>query len=197
MVVLNSTIPTCNLFSIAKLLGCAYGTHVCLQRYNGFNVIVGDFKERKLAYFSNRSGASPQELQPGMYGISNGVLESKWPKVEHGKARLKALLDSKPDTQVDTTAIFQQIMGDRTHASPEEGLPQTGMPEQLERQMSSIFLDQFALNGAPYGTRSQTALMVQKDGSAEMHERSLHLADDGEQNKATWRDVHHHFHCDV
>lgn len=173
--------------------------YIHLQRYNGFNLVVGDFKLRKLAYFSNRSGKAPEELAPGLFGISNGVLESHWPKVERGKARLKSLLDSNPDAEFSIEAVFQHVMGDKTRVLPEEGLPQTGLPQQLESQMSSIFLDQFDLNNAPYGTRSQTFLMVLKDGTAELHEKSLLFVEKTKLQpvEPSWNVVHHKFHCDL
>ena len=168
-----------------------------MQKYNGFNLIVGDFGQRKLAYLSNRSGQGPQQLAPGFFGISNGVLESRWPKVEKGKARLQQLLEGSPSEKVSMQDVFLQVMSDRTRVSPEEGLPQTGLPELLEVQMSSIFLDQFELNGQPYGTRSQTVLLVNRDGTAELHEKSLHKDYTQSGTEPAWTDVHHSFQCSV
>lgn len=114
-----------------------------------------------------------------------------------GKARLQQLLGSSPSEHVSMQDVFLQIMSDRTQVSPEEGLPQTGLPEQLEVQMSSIFLDQFELNGQPYGTRSQTVLLVNKDGSAELHEKSLHIDYTQSDTEPAWTDVHHSFQCSI
>lgn len=172
-------------------------TCLCFQKYNGFNLIVGDLKLRKLAYFSNRSGRAPEELPPGLFGISNGELGSQWPKVEQGKANLKTLLNNKTVSQLDPHHIFQQVMGDTAKALSGAGLPQTGLPEALESQMSSIFLDAFQLYGAPYGTRSQTLLVVHKNGSAELHERSLHAPPDSDTSKHVWDTVHHKFECSI
>ena len=144
-----------------------------LQAYNGFNLIVGDFQQHKLAYFSNRSGQPAHELCPGLYGISNGVLESKWPKVEAGKARLQSVLDQTTDVQqLDAETVFQSVMGDTAKVDQNEHLPQTGMPVETEQVMSSIFIEPCELKGAAYGTRSQTLLLVQRDGVAQLHEHS-------------------------
>lgn len=175
-----------------------------LQKYNGFNLIVGDFKERRLAYFSNRSGVQPQELPGGLFGISNGLLESHWPKVERGKIRLRTMLDGLSAGQpIDAETVFQEVMGDRHHVSTfQEGLPPTGFPEELERVMSPIFLEQFNLHGAPYGTRSQTLLMVNQDGNASLFERSLQVVDaqlpHGQGScQPVWQNVQHSFECKV
>ncbi len=46
---------------------------------------MGDLKSKKVAYTTNRGrdgvGKQPQELFPGLYGLSNGVLGDKWVKV--------------------------------------------------------------------------------------------------------------------
>ena len=144
-----------------------------LQVYNGFNLIVGDFQKHKLAYCSNRSGQPAHELYPGLYGISNGVLESKWPKVEAGKARLQALLDQTTDVQqLDAETVFQSVMGDTAKVDQIEHLQKTGMPVETEQVMSSIFIEPCELKGAVYGTRSQTLLLVQRDSVAQLHEHS-------------------------
>lgn len=47
-------------------------------------------------------------------------------------------------------------------------LPHTGVSLEVERLLSSIFI---ASPG--YGTRASTALIVQQDGSRQIHERSF------------------------
>lgn len=61
------------------------------QAYNGFNLIVGNFKAQEVVYLTNRgpSASKALPLEPGLYGISNGNLESNWPKVDRGKQRLQ------------------------------------------------------------------------------------------------------------
>lgn len=58
---------------------------LAVQTYNGFNLIVGDLQARSVAYLTNRgkveSLKQAQELPPGQYGISNGVLGDRWVKV--------------------------------------------------------------------------------------------------------------------
>src|SRR5262245_22457599 len=46
--------------------------------YAGFNLIVSD--AGTLAYYSNRD-AGPRDLAPGVYGLSNHLLDTPWPKL--------------------------------------------------------------------------------------------------------------------
>src|SRR5262245_13062203 len=54
--------------------------------HNGFNLIAGDLNE--LLWGSNRADA-PRNLGPGVYGVSNCLLDTPWPKVERTKAAFR------------------------------------------------------------------------------------------------------------
>ena len=136
--------------------------------------MVGDFRNKKLAYFSNRAKTPACELEPGLYGISNGVLESKWPKVERGKAQLLSFLNETADAEhLDLNMLLHHVMGSTAKVQQPEDLPETGMPVEIEHLMSSIFIEPCELKGAAYGTRSQTVLIVHRDGRVQVHERSI------------------------
>lgn len=135
--------------------------------------MVGDFSKRKLAYFSNRANGTACELQPGLHGISNGVLESKWPKVERGKSQLQSFLDKVTDVEdLDPAMLLHDVMADTAKVQQPEDLPQTGMPVEIEHLMSSVFIEPCELKGAAYGTRSQTVLVIHHNGKAQVYERS-------------------------
>ena len=158
--------------------------------------MVGDFRDHKLAYYSNRANQKPHELEPGLYGISNGVLESKWPKVEQGKARMQSLLNQITALEkLDPDTLFHQVMGDTAKVQQQELLPQTGMPYEIEHLMSSIFIEPCELKGNAYGTRSQTLLLVRRNGTAQLHERSRPALDPNNQTcDVQWVQVQESFH---
>jgi uncharacterized protein with NRDE domain len=126
--------------------------------YGGFNLFVGD--GTSLWYVSNR-GAGPRQLAPGLYGLSNGLLDDDWPKMRRGRAALAALL---ADDLIHEEALFD-LLADRTPADDHE-LPDTGVGLHLERTLSSIFIA-----GDDYGTRSSTVLLIDAQGGVRMHER--------------------------
>src|SRR5580692_7793165 len=63
--------------------------------YNGFNLIFSD-GERLGIYES--APAMGRELEPGIYGLSNHLLDTPWPKVQHAKSRMEQALLGKADT---------------------------------------------------------------------------------------------------
>lgn len=122
------------------------------ETYNGFSLLASAGAE--LCFISNHDG-EPQTLQPGVYGLSNHLLDTSWPKVQIGKAKLERLLDVDPMTPDS----LLDMMHDTTPAS-DEHLPETGIGKDRERLLSSLFI-----NAAGYGTRSSTALLVERDGT--------------------------------
>ncbi len=57
--------------------------------YSGFNLLLAEGKE--LYYYSNIEG-SPRSLEPGVYGLSNALLNTPWPKLNKGRSQLQHLL---------------------------------------------------------------------------------------------------------
>ena len=74
---------------------------------------------------------------------------------------------------VPWNAIMTQLMQDSTATADDSQLPQTGMPEQIERNLSPIFIRQHAMPGGAYGTRTQTVIAAWHDGHMAMHESNL------------------------
>jgi uncharacterized protein with NRDE domain len=117
------------------------------KAYNGFNLITGD--REGLYYFSNRNG-SVQKLARGLFGLSNHLLDSPWPKVTRSKKQFELLL--KPPA-IDETAMFDLLSDTRT--APDEALPDTGVGLELERLLSPVFI-----KSPKYGTRCSTLITV-------------------------------------
>ncbi|MGF6569261.1 uncharacterized protein with NRDE domain [Paraburkholderia sp. GAS333] len=123
--------------------------------YNGFNLLVGDWMRRELAWYCNRSDAAPALLTPGTHGISNAVLDTAWPKLVKKRTELGTLLsrDAMP-----TLERLIDLMRDPRLARDDE-LPSTGIPLERERALSAAFIET-----PEYGTRGTTALRVSAHG---------------------------------
>jgi uncharacterized protein with NRDE domain len=137
------------------------------ERYDGFNLLLGS--RAALHYYSNR-GAEPIALSSGVYGLSNHLLDSPWPKVERAKARIADLTDA-PREALDQR-LFELLADDRR--APDDELPQTGVSLEWERVLSSAFIRTDA-----YGTRSSTVILIGADGRMLFEERSF--TSDGSQ----------------
>jgi uncharacterized protein with NRDE domain len=130
-------------------------------RCDGFNMIFGD--PVQLNFFSNRGGA-PGRIRNGIHGLSNHLLDTPWPKVTKAKQDLSELISME---HFDPEDLFS-TMGDAT-PFPDELLPDTGVPRELERQLSPLFI-----KGEDYGTRSTTLLFIDRKNTLTFIERSFY-----------------------
>ena len=121
-----------------------------VDKYNGFNLLSGD--DNDLFIFSSRG--EKQKLKPGIYGLSNHLLDTTWPKVIRSKKMLKAALDKKGAALEE--ALFS-LLSDR-RVPPDSKLPVTGIGLEWEKLLSPIFIE-----SPIYGTRSSTILLIGKN----------------------------------
>ena len=123
--------------------------------YNGFNLLVGDWTRRELAWYCNRSNLAPALLAPGTHGISNAVLDTAWPKLVKKRGELGALLARNAMPPLERLI---DLMRD-PRVAPDAELPSTGIPLERERALSAAFIET-----REYGTRGTTALRVVANG---------------------------------
>lgn len=118
--------------------------------YNGFNLLIGD--RDTLLWYSNKGDEDPRNGKPlgyGVYGLSNALLDTPWPKVTRAKAQFASLL-----CQGAPEETFFELLSDSTRAN-DCRLPSTGISLEWERVLSSIFIC-----SPNYGTRASTVVRV-------------------------------------
>lgn len=119
-------------------------------RYNAFNLFVSDGET--LGIYESESGAA-RVLEPGLYALSNHLLDTPWPKVVAGKSRLANALRALPDD----TPLCELLRDDRPAADAH--LPRTGVSLAWERMLSSAFI-----RAPGYGTRCSTVIRHNRHG---------------------------------
>jgi uncharacterized protein with NRDE domain len=128
--------------------------------YSGFNLLLADGDS--LWYGCNRAQPFARALPPGVYGLSNGFLDTPWPKLERARAAFQAWL---ADPAANDSGLFA-LLADRTRVADDALLPRTGVARDWERVLSSPFvLDE------EYGTRASTVLLLKANGQARIAER--------------------------
>jgi uncharacterized protein with NRDE domain len=118
------------------------------ELYPGYNLLVGNHKE--LFYYSN-IGKELLKLETGIYGVSNHLLNTEWPKVRIGKEGLSQIINRQPENMVEELLNLLN----NADPAPDELLPSTGVPLELERMLSSLYI-----NSEGYGTRSSTVMLM-------------------------------------
>src|SRR6185437_11658291 len=128
--------------------------------YAGFNLLLADTSS--LGYASNRTHPFARALPPGVYGLSNQLLDTPWPKLRRVRQEFETWL-AQPRGSTDELLA---MLADRTRVAADEDLPRTGLPTEWERILSSPFVLH-----PDYGTRSSTVLLLEHSGAFVLIER--------------------------
>ena len=135
------------------------------SKYAGFNLLVSDGES--LAWLSNH-GDGPRALEPGVYGLSNALLDSPWHKVVSSKAGLAQLIE---EGDVNETELLR-LLSDRTRA-PVNEIETDRLPFGKAHSISAPFIVL-----PDYGTRSSSVAIRDSAGAWRFRERRFN-ADGG------------------
>ncbi|MGI1679651.1 MAG: NRDE family protein [Cellvibrionaceae bacterium] len=140
------------------------------SHYAGFNLLIKD--DNDFVYCNNQTNET-QILSPGTYALSNHLLNTPWPKVITGRTELRDRINntSKKMTEEKTARLANslfEILQNKAQA-PETKLPRTGIDENMERLLSSLFIE-----SEHYGTCSSTTIIFNKDNNVYFHEKNYY-----------------------
>ncbi|KJR96150.1 MAG: hypothetical protein VR68_15445 [Peptococcaceae bacterium BRH_c4a] len=129
--------------------------------YNGFNLVLMEGEE---LWFCSSRAKRPERMGPGIYGISNHLPDTPWPKVVKGKEWMWRVLAG------DGAYLAEGLLDLLSDDGParDEELPRTGVSLEWERLLSPIFI-----RGETYGTRASTVLLIDRRGRVNFYERSF------------------------
>ena len=123
--------------------------------YEGFNLLCGSLSaDRRELWFLNSVEAKPRLLDTGLYALSNASLDTPWPKVTRIKAGFRHALAER-DLVAQDERLFRLLAN--TTKVADYDLPQTGVPLDWERKLSSI-----SVRRDGYGTRASTVMRLAK-----------------------------------
>lgn len=138
-------------------------------KFNAFNLVVGVLPDR-FAYL-NSVDNRVQPIFPGLYGLSNGRLNSTWFKVQRGKALFESASKNVSDGEILVEKLMVALRDEQD--SPPSDLPDTGLSADQERLLSPIFLKsgRLVFQERGYGTVSSTSAVVSVSGEAVVMEQ--------------------------
>ena len=117
------------------------------SRYAGFNLLVSD--SESLSWLSNR-GDGVRNLAPGLYGLSNALLDSPWHKVVRAKHAFGKLLD---EDRLNETELLR-LLDDKQRA-PASQIDSDRLPFESAHAISAPFIVL-----PDYGTRSSSVVLL-------------------------------------
>lgn len=125
------------------------------RQFGGFNLLFRD--EQGWFYTSNRDCVPWRRLYRGIFGLSNHLLQTAWPKVRRGQAAMRLELDRHQDPQMLHEALLAILRDERR--PPQAELPDTGVGLETEQFLSPPFI-----RGEHYGTRASTVITQDLQG---------------------------------
>jgi len=158
------------------------------QSYGGCNVVLGDFLSGEWTWASNRgellagavlpmnshltaSGWQTMALSPGIYGLSNALLDTPWPKTQALKAAMQTAL-TLADTDGDESVLARVLwtaLADSERAALGY-LPNTGVSTDFEHALSSALVD---MPERGYGTRCSSLMWVATQSTADTYSATM------------------------
>jgi uncharacterized protein with NRDE domain len=133
------------------------------QRYAGFNLLLSDGDT--LEYASNRAPRYRASLPPAVYGLSNLLLDTPWPKLTRVREQFVKWLAGSAAPPADSEQLFA-MLADRTRNPPETPAGARPLPAEWVAVLSSPFVVH-----PSYGTRCSTLVMIGHDDSLCVWER--------------------------
>lgn len=119
--------------------------------YNGFNLLMADLSDpasAEMHWVSNRMMMDqnirprkvfpPNALDPGIYGLSNAMLDTPWPKVNHRVAAFAQALEMD-QCQFKNADPYLKLLAD-THQASDHELPNTGVSRDWEKPFPRLLL---------------------------------------------------------
>ena len=137
-----------------------FAKEIKLQEYAGCNALL--FDGETLVYCHNQKDKDDNytpaiNLPAGLYGLSNHLLNTPWPKVQRTK---QALADTvKLTKNIDLTQHVLSALQNDEIAS-DDLLPNSGVGLALERLLSPAFI-----TSPSYGTRTSTVVIIEQESS--------------------------------
>ncbi len=154
------------------------------NQYAGFNLVRVD--PRGGWYFSNRDAHPGRQIHRGIFGLSNHLLQTPWPKLLRLRTAVSDLLRDTPAGHADQLhdTLTRQLQD--TTPAPDRQLPDTGVGIETERFLSSPFI-----KSQDYGTRATTIVSISHAGDVVVTEQSYGPnAEKSEHRQFRWQRTH-------
>ncbi|WP_158998652.1 NRDE family protein [Pigmentibacter ruber] len=133
------------------------------SNYNYFNLIFSD--SETIYYYNSKENSAKKigdiaDKEKYIYGLSNGSLDEKWPKVEENKAKFFSYTNSFQKNKKSIEELWNYFKNEMMNSKKYDIklLPKTGVSQEKEIFLSSLFIP-----GSEYGTRTTILFAISQD----------------------------------
>ncbi|XP_070618830.1 transport and Golgi organization protein 2 homolog [Erythrolamprus reginae] len=156
--------------------------------YKGFNLITAELSTNNgdvIYYYGNKGDPEPLCLNPGIYGLSNSLLDTPWKKLQYGKQLFSDIVQQSQDLKKED--LVQELIKLMNNQDPQ--LPDPVMVDQ-GKDFVLPYLNKYAalcVRCPGYGTRANTIILVDGEGQVTFTERTMLDADITQWNTSTYQ----------
>lgn len=175
-----------------------------LQAAGGFSFLFGQVDltgKTQFSIISNRGGDHEwvaKDKEDQTIGISNSLFCNPWPKCELGIERLDDVVQKNVNNGSSRKELVDSLFGVLSHDTFDPGAKKGASEQEIHHALrQSVFIPVIAAAGYKkdqnwdvthpfgkhYGTRTQTIIMVGKDGLLRYFEKTLHTKDTDEKEE--------------
>ncbi|XP_068461398.1 transport and Golgi organization protein 2 homolog isoform X2 [Clinocottus analis] len=140
--------------------------------YNGFNLLTAEFKAKQdiMCYYGNRGSPEPIHLKPGVYGLSNSLLDTPWRKLLQGKNHFSSVVSNQ---SLSCDGLVQELLNvlnneDLNTPDPVLESQSNGYSKPEIQAQSAVFV-----RHRSYGTRTNTIILIDAEGNVTFTERTM------------------------
>lgn len=140
--------------------------------YNGFNLITAEFRAKQdiVCYYGNRGSTEPIRLNPGIYGLSNSLLDTPWRKLQQGKRQFTSIVN---DQSLSCDGLVQELLNVLNNEELNTPDPaQEGQGDGYSKSMIQA-LSAVCVRSPHYGTRTNTVILIDAEGNVAFTERTM------------------------
>uniref|UniRef100_A0A670ZVE7 Transport and golgi organization 2 homolog n=1 Tax=Pseudonaja textilis TaxID=8673 RepID=A0A670ZVE7_PSETE len=156
-----------------------------VQLRSAYAGLIGTNNGDVIYYYGNKGDPEPLFLNPGVYGLSNSLLDTPWKKLQYGKQLFSDVIKHSQSLQKE--ALVQELIKLLNNQDPQ--LPDPAMEDQGKDYVLP-FLNKYAalcVRCPGYGTRANTVILVDGEGHVTFTERTMLNADITQWKTSTYQ----------
>ncbi|KAL3985057.1 NRDE family protein [Acanthocheilonema viteae] len=165
-----------------------------VNRYNAFQILCFQKMNTISLTYQSDDKIEITRYSSGIYGFSNSPSCEPFKKVQRGVEKMRGIIDeinSKNYAEAEIIERLLQLATDKYQCFPDDQLKRRcGRSSELCKYRTAIFVRY--PDGIPYGTRSHTIIIVDRNNRVTYYEKSME-AGAGKASEATWTEHIFHF----
>ncbi|XP_076007123.1 transport and Golgi organization protein 2 homolog isoform X2 [Genypterus blacodes] len=154
--------------------------------FNGFNLITAEFKAKQdvVCYYGNRGSPEPIRLKPGIYGLSNSLLDTPWRKMQQGKRQFTSVVNNQALSCDGLVQELLNVLNNEELNAPDLDQERhgEGYTKSMLRALSAV-----CVRTPHYGTRTNTVILIDAAGNVTFTERTMLNCDTSKWNTSSFQ----------